>query len=322
MVKYDEETLEKTFKSAASLRIRRKEKGDDRYSGDAGYWEGGRCNWGGSHNLSEDCHTIAEAFRKIASLKDASKELKECTSKEEFDAKKWEISQRAREAADGLQIRTGYASSMFGICIIWADYSSFLESKIKPFRNDINRFAGQIDKEDYKFIQELKDLELERTQIEARMKENKRKAQAEKDPNKRAILLQLIEEDGKRLEENLRKQKAIPTSNLRFEPDKYVSDLINAMKEAIEKGGKNIGNGSGSSGGNRRKPNQPDPFGGSSWIDPDPNSIPKTPKSRSSNQAEPRNNQQLILIIVAVAAVMFFMLQKEPSPKYAEDYNY
>ena len=38
---------------------------------------------------------------------------------------------------------------------------------------------------------------------------------------------------------NLKKQKEIPTSNLKFEPDKYVNDLVNAMKEAIERKGNN-----------------------------------------------------------------------------------
>ncbi|CAG8664262.1 8842_t:CDS:2, partial [Ambispora gerdemannii] len=88
---------------------------------------------------------------------------------------------------------------------------------------------------------------LEQKQIENRMKENKRKAQSEKDPDEKALLLLAIEEDGKKLKKNLEKQKAIPASNLKFEPGKYVSDLIKGMKEAIEKGGKD---GSGSSGGN------------------------------------------------------------------------
>ena len=33
------------------------EKGDNK-DGDASYWDGGRCNWGGSHNLQEDCENF------------------------------------------------------------------------------------------------------------------------------------------------------------------------------------------------------------------------------------------------------------------------
>jgi len=123
---------------------------------------------------------------------------------------------------------------MFGICIIWADYAEFLDSKLRPLRNEVKRLKEGISKTDYKYIKELKLLKLEQKQIEARMKENKQKAANEKDSTKKAILLQLIEDDGQKLKENLEKQKAIPASNLRFEPDKYVSDLIEAMKKAIE----------------------------------------------------------------------------------------
>ena len=69
------------------------------------------------------------------------------------------------------------------------------------------------------------------------MKENKEKAQNEKDPAQKALFLQMIEDDGKSLEENLKKQKLIPAINLKFEPENYVSDLIESMKKAIENSG-------------------------------------------------------------------------------------
>ncbi|MCE8163187.1 MAG: hypothetical protein I3273_02890 [Candidatus Moeniiplasma glomeromycotorum] len=30
--------------------------------GDGGYWAGGRCEYGGAHNLKEDCQTLAKFF--------------------------------------------------------------------------------------------------------------------------------------------------------------------------------------------------------------------------------------------------------------------
>src|SRR6185437_11659700 len=76
------------------------------------------------------------------------------------------------------------------------------------------------------------------------MKENQKKA-ADKniDSAERALLMQLIEEDGKRLKSNLEKQKEI-NKKFHFNPDKYVSDLLEKMKKAIEKGNKGKGAGS------------------------------------------------------------------------------
>src|SRR5436305_1164537 len=123
----------------------------------------------------------------------------------------------------------------------------FVESKIRPLRSEVNRLKGNVGNQQYKFYEELKLLKLEEKQIEARMKENKQKAQTETDPDKKALLLIAIEEDGKLLKQNLEKQKAIPTSNLKFEPDKYVSDLIESMKKAISESGEDNNNSGGGS---------------------------------------------------------------------------
>ncbi|CAG8675016.1 2667_t:CDS:2, partial [Paraglomus brasilianum] len=171
------------------------------------------------------CETIAQGFSKLEELKVVEKELQKCTSEQEFNATKSRLARQAEEIERGLQVRT--------------------ESKLRPLRSELNRLKGNINNQQYKYYEEIKLLKLEQKQIENRMKENKRKTQSEKDPDKKALLLQMIEDDGKLLEDNLKKQKAIPASNLNFDPDKYVSDLIEGMKEAIEKGGRGSGSGSG-----------------------------------------------------------------------------
>src|SRR5438045_2268460 len=137
------------------------------------------------------------------------------------------------------------------------------------------------------------------------MKENKRKAQEEKDPNKKALLLQLIEDDGRKLEENLKKQKQIPTSNLKFEPDKYVSDLIESMKKAIESGGgSGKGGGSGSGGSRNRNPRNDDDDDNNNRGNNPSGSGNGNPNSPNHPDQKPPNffqeNQTLILIGVAV----------------------
>ncbi|CAI2172078.1 12604_t:CDS:1 [Funneliformis geosporum] len=54
------------------------------------------------------------------------------------------------------------------------------------------------------------------------------------DPAEKVLLLQLIEEDGKKLTVNLEKQKNID-EKFKYDPSKHVSDLLSKIKEAIER---------------------------------------------------------------------------------------
>src|SRR4051812_42661133 len=85
MLRYSAIELEKRFRNSASVRISKKKSGDNRYSGDAGYWDGGRCNWGASHNLQEDCQRLTAFFTEITELKSARKELIIFNNQEEFE---------------------------------------------------------------------------------------------------------------------------------------------------------------------------------------------------------------------------------------------
>ena len=145
--------------------------------------------------------------------------------------------------------------------------SMHVESKMQECKREIEELKRQLGAEKYQHIEELRLLKLEQKQIEARMAENKRKAEREKDPSKKAAILLLIEEDGKKLEENLRKQKAIPTSKINFDPGKHVERIMEGIRKALRERNPSGGSGDGSdgSGGNRRTPNNPnDPFGGNS----------------------------------------------------------
>src|SRR6185369_14463768 len=84
------------------------------------------------------------------------------------------------------------------------------------------------------------------------MEENKRKAMNEKDPAQKALLLQLIEDDGKKLKANMKKQQEL-SNKFNFDPNKRIDDLIESIKEAIENSGGDGSGGSGGSGRNRNK---------------------------------------------------------------------
>jgi len=313
MSRYNANTLEKQFKSAAALRIRKQKKGVSEYAKDAKYWDGGQCQWGGGHNLSEDCKKISRNFEKIEDLKNAKKELENCTSAQEFDSTKSRLVRQAGELEKGLQSKTSNTSSIFGVCIIWHDYTNFLDSKLRPLRKEIERLKQEINKSQYKYFQELKVLKLERKQIEDGMKENERKAMTETDPEQKALLLQLIEEDGEKLKQNLKKQKEVPIANLKFESDKYVSDLIEAMKKAIERGNDN------------------------NYDSDDDNNIPKDPQKKKkpksdegstqfpNGSAEPESffeqYKTQIFIGLALALTFYLYSQKETNQLTHEDYK-
>src|SRR5947199_8695171 len=93
------------------------------------------------------------------------------------------------------------------------------------------------------------------------MEETKRKAMNEKDPKKRAAYLLEIEEDGKLLQQKYREHQE-HSNKFRFDPEKHVSGLIEAMKKAIERSNKGDSNNNKRDPARPRKPNRPDdPFG-------------------------------------------------------------
>src|SRR5438874_10996915 len=135
--------------------------------------------------------------------------------------------------------------------------SMHVESKMQECKREIEELKRQLGAEKYQHIEELRLLKLEQKQIEARMRENKSKAEREKDPSKKAALLLLIEEDGKKLEENLSRQKEIPTSKISFDQRKHVEGILEGIRKALRERNPSGGSGGGSSGGsggNRRNP--------------------------------------------------------------------
>ncbi|CAI2192012.1 13375_t:CDS:2, partial [Funneliformis geosporum] len=194
--------------------------------------------------IRKDCQTIASSFSKIESLGEIKNVLKQCTSETEFNSKKRDYLDTINQSISGLRPRTGYSSSMFG---------------------------------------DIKQLNLEIKQIEAKMKENKRKAMSEKDPAKRAILLQMIEADGELLKQKYKERQTME-NKFNFDPVKKVQDMVDAIRQAIERSNQGDGGNGGGSPNRPNRPNDPDnndPFGGLGGdgnTDPDPNRLPRPRK--------------------------------------------
>src|SRR6185369_17799990 len=98
----------------------------------------------------------------MESLREIKEELKKCTSKSEYDAKKNNYIRKCEESLRGLQEKTT-SSSMFGVCIIWSDegMDKHVISKLSSFQKDLTKLKGDLEREDYKWVQELKQLQLE-----------------------------------------------------------------------------------------------------------------------------------------------------------------
>jgi len=319
--------LEAKFKLVGVAR-----QGNPEFANDDGYWTGRKCNWGGYHSLSEDCRTLASGLNKTESLngKAITETLTKCTNKQEFESNKSTLLRKADEVLSQLKIRTGYSSSMFGICCIWGQegMNDYVESKMQECRRKLEDLKNQLNQNQYQHIEQLRLLQLEQKKIEARMKQRQREAQREKDPSKKAALLLLIENDAKELEENLRQQQAIPKSGINFNPKEYVDKIINGIRDVL----RNKGKGGSGGGGNPNKPNRPNkpndnpfdfPTGGNSGNnDPNDNTNPRTPRGRSSDKKDKDNSQMIIFAIVALIVLFFLMNQKEARPSRYDDLDY
>ncbi|WNE40170.1 MAG: Xanthine phosphoribosyltransferase [Mycoplasmataceae bacterium] len=232
MSKYTAEQLEKRFRRVGIARKRNK-----KFSNDSTYWEGGNCNWGGSHNLREDCQTLANNLNKIDSLKNIKKELLETTNQEEFENKKKNFLRKIEEIeASGLQIKTSKASSMFGICIIWADEASNndVERIVNEVQKEIDGIKKTLGKETYAWTEEIKQLDLEIGKIETEIQKQKKEALDEKDPIRRGKIMEAIEENSKVLEEKYRKKQEL-SKRFNFNPSKKVKRMLDTIKNVLDK---------------------------------------------------------------------------------------
>lgn len=319
---YTAEQLVNRFKKVGNIRKRNKN-----FANDAGYWEGGRCNWGGSHNLQEDCQTFANAFNKIDSLGEIKKELLACASKGEFDSKKQNFLRKVQEAESGLQVQTGSSSYIFGVCCIWGDEASDKHVKriTDEVKKEIEKVKNSLNKTDYKWTEEIKQLDLEIGKLEAEIQKQRKEAMEEKDPIRRGKILQVIEENGKKLEEKYRKKQEL-SNKFNFDPGKKVGNLIDAIKRAIDKKDKNGSRSSGSSRGNKNPDNSDseDSSGNESSDSDDKNTNNKPRK----NKLQPLNffqtNQTLILISGVALLIFFYLYSSQETPKspHYPDYDF
>lgn len=310
--KYNAKQIEEDFKEVARIRIRGKERGKKEYSGDAGYWSGGRCEWGGSHNLQEDCETLARLFDKLDALKDSKKKLTTFANEEQFNSTKKKLINECQQVLNNLNQHNQY-SYIAGVCCIWSDFKSHVDDLKTGFVGTVNTLKRDIERTPYNEAKELKALEVEESQIKQEIEDNYRKANNETDPTKKRHFLILVDEGKEKLKKIVEKKKKLKISSLgdNYDSDKFVKSFIQGIKDKIE--GKSPRNpfktpdendsDDDSGSGTGRKTNSLDPF--------------QTNSNSNPNQNFFQEKKQLIIIaVITLLIIFYFYSQKEKEPNY------
>jgi len=288
-------------------------------------WTGGRCNWGGSHNLREDCQVLANFFTKISGLKEVKKKLTQFENQEEFETKKQDLSRQCQEAINGLQVSTGAATSVGGVCCIWGSYTEHLDGLISTFRRELESLSGDIGRTPYNVAKKLKKLQLEEKNLKRAIEENLKRAAMEKDPEKKKKILILVEEDKKKFQANLAEQAKIRIGE-NFDPDTYIEDFLKGVEDKLAGRERRGGRGSG----NWKKPRDPsNPYpdnadGNNDESDNGDNRISGRNPWRQPQQSHDsfQQNQQLFIIAGVVVLVVFLLMSRKDGDEIQRRRNY
>ena len=239
MTRYTAQTIEQTIRGAARIRIYQKKTGKSDYANDAGYWEGGRCNWGGTHNLAEDCERLAQFFTGITELKKSRQQLIQFNNQQEFDDNKRDLLTKTTEAINGLQMKTSNSTSIAGVCCIWSDFEEQFKSILDDFRKDLELLKKNIENVLYNEAKELQRLNIEERELKNQIEENERKARNELDDNKRKQFTLLVDEAKEDLKKLLERKSQLKTARLgdNFNPDQHIDDFLKAIENKLS--GKN-----------------------------------------------------------------------------------
>ena len=232
---YKAEELETRFKKAATSRMSQKKAGKKEYENDADYWDGGRCNWGGAHNLKEDCETLGKFFTGITELRNARKELINFNNQQEFEKNKQSLLTKTAEAINGLNMKTSNSTSIAGVCIIWNDFVSVWKERLDEFRKDLELLKTNIENVPYNEAKELQKLNIEERALKREIEDNERKAKNETDENKKKQFLFLAEEAKEQWKKLLERKKQLKTASLgdNFNPDQHIDDFLKAVESKL-----------------------------------------------------------------------------------------
>ena len=181
-------------------------KAGDKTSGDAGYWTGGQCEWGGSHNLQEDCESLAQFFNNANSIADDVGEIKLSANEQIFNQRKQVLVNKVKDLLD--KCKTSDSYSVASVCCIWNDYfGSFLKPFLETFSTKLSIQLTSIEKLEPRQQKELLQLEQEARELQSSYEDNVKKADdpntSPEDKTKFLLLASQISEKAKRLKQRI-----------------------------------------------------------------------------------------------------------------------
>ena len=200
-------------------------------------------------------------------------------------------------------------------------------SKLNSFQKDLEKLKSDLEREGYKWVEELNQLNLEIGKLEAEIRRQRKEVLDEKDPVRRARILQLIEENGKALEGKYRKKQEL-SNKFNFNPSKKINDLIESIKRSIER--KNKRNSGGNGGRNSRTNKNANSSDGESFdSDGDSNSDNDIDTNNGNNGSKNdkntnflQKNQQLIIVAGLALLVIFYLISEKDNNKDSQTDHY
>ena len=269
-------------------------------SGDAGYWTGGRCNWGGNHNLSEDSQALANFFNSIASIDNDIQQMTLAVNEQEFNNRKQQLVSKLQGCISKCQVTS--STSVGGVCCIWDDFfGSFLKPFLDQFRQKLQSQLNQLQSIQPVHQKEILQLEAEIRAAEAKYQENFKKANQETDPAKKAKFIALANEALDEISKLKKKYSQNPISNLgKFD---YLNDLKRLFNGNITPDPPTPPQ-------NNPGPDPTNPGGGNNPLGGGSGPTPWTGDPEDKNN-QPTNQQQLLIFAgLALLVILYLYTQK------------
>src|SRR5439155_3615972 len=192
-------------------------------------------DYGGAHNLKEDCQKLSELFSGITEFRNCRKELVNFNNQEEFEKSKQKLLTKVNEAINGLQMITSNNSSVGGVCIILADFEHFVSPVVDNVRKEIEMLKSDIERVSYNEAKELQKLNSDERKLQKEIEENERKARNEPDNNKRKQFIFLAGQAKDKWKKLLERKKQLKSARLgdNFNPDQHIDDFLKAVESKL-----------------------------------------------------------------------------------------
>lgn len=275
----------------------------DKASGDATYWTEGRCNWGGSHNLLEDCQTLATWANNIVSTQHDVQELTLAINEQEFNTRKQTLINKYQDCINKCQISS--SCSIGNICCIWNDYfGSFVSPFTSQLKQNLQSKLNELQAINPTHQKEIVELEAELREAETKCKDALAQAAKETDPAKKAQFIAIAQATERTIKQLKVRISRNPLS--RLAEYSHLNDIGRFLDGNVP---------------SSLPPRNPNPLGISNPNQSNRNNIngsnvdnnPWNPflGSTENPNNQPINHQQLLIFAVIAIVTVFFLLNKE-----------